>query len=148
MSEDQLRGSSPVHSRAGNLYAPCLMLLIHPLWGQVGGGWALEIETFLGPLIWHKAGRRVPFGAQPPPTCPSNGCCPHQKNYAQGRINHRCIGSFIYKSSRVTLKGYLREVSGPIPPLQWGLKALTQITALLPPHPPPIQNLLEINRKL
>ncbi len=29
--------------------------------------------------------------AQPPPTCPTNGCCPHQKHYAQGRINHRCI---------------------------------------------------------
>jgi hypothetical protein len=31
--------------------------------------------------------------AQPPPTCPSNGCCPHQKHYAWGRINHRCINS-------------------------------------------------------
>ncbi len=29
--------------------------------------------------------------AQPPPTCPSNVCCPHQKHYARGRINHRCI---------------------------------------------------------
>jgi hypothetical protein len=28
---------------------------------------------------------------QPPPTCPSNRCCPHQKHYAQGRIDHRCI---------------------------------------------------------
>jgi hypothetical protein len=32
--------------------------------GQVGGGWALEIETFLGPVKWHRAIRRVPFGAQ------------------------------------------------------------------------------------
>ncbi len=30
--------------------------------GQVGGGWALEIETFLGPVQWHRAVRRVPFG--------------------------------------------------------------------------------------
>jgi hypothetical protein len=29
----------------------------------VGGGWALEIETFLGPLKWHPAVRRKPFGA-------------------------------------------------------------------------------------
>jgi hypothetical protein len=36
----------------------------HPLRGQVGGGWALEILTFLGPVKWHRADRRVPFGAQ------------------------------------------------------------------------------------
>ncbi len=32
--------------------------------GQVGGGWALEMESFLGPVKWHQADRRVPFGAQ------------------------------------------------------------------------------------
>ncbi len=32
--------------------------------GQVGGGWALEMESFLGPVKWHWADRRVPFGAQ------------------------------------------------------------------------------------
>ncbi len=36
----------------------------YPLQGQVGGGWALEIESFLGPVKWHQADRRVPFGAQ------------------------------------------------------------------------------------
>ncbi len=30
----------------------------------MGGGWALEIECFLGPGKWHRADRRVPFGAQ------------------------------------------------------------------------------------
>jgi hypothetical protein len=25
----------------------------NPLLGQVGGGWALEIETFLGSVKWH-----------------------------------------------------------------------------------------------
>ncbi len=35
-----------------------------PLRGQVGGGWALEIESLLGPVKWHRANRRVPFGAQ------------------------------------------------------------------------------------
>jgi hypothetical protein len=35
--------------------------------------------------------------AQPPPTCPRNGCCPHQKQYAWGRLNHRYINSF-YKT--------------------------------------------------
>ncbi len=32
--------------------------------------------------------------AQPAPTCPGNGCCPHQKQYARGRIYHRCINSY------------------------------------------------------
>ncbi len=35
-----------------------------PLREQVGGGWALEIEPFLGPVKWHRAVRRVPFVAQ------------------------------------------------------------------------------------
>jgi hypothetical protein len=28
---------------------------------EVGGGWNLEIETFLGPVKWHQAVRRGPF---------------------------------------------------------------------------------------
>ncbi len=32
-----------------------------PLRGQVGGYWALEIETFLDPVKWHWAVRRVPL---------------------------------------------------------------------------------------
>jgi hypothetical protein len=35
-----------------------------PLRGQVGGGWALEIETFLGPVKWNRAVRRVPLGQE------------------------------------------------------------------------------------
>ncbi len=44
--------------------APCVMFLIRAdtLRGQVGGGWALEIVSFLGPVKWHRADRRVPFG--------------------------------------------------------------------------------------
>ncbi len=46
--------------------APCIMFWMpeYPLRGQVGGGWALEIESFLGPVKWHQAERQVPFGAQ------------------------------------------------------------------------------------
>ena len=46
--------------------APCIMFWIraYPLRGEVGGGWALEFESFLGPVKWHRADRRVPFGAQ------------------------------------------------------------------------------------
>ncbi len=43
---------SPVHN------------VLDPLLGQVGGGWALEFESFLGPVKWHRVDRRVPFGAQ------------------------------------------------------------------------------------
>jgi hypothetical protein len=84
-----------------------------PLRGQVGDVWALEIESFLGPVKWHRVNSRVLFGAQktqisraqPPPTCPSNGSARIKNHYVQGRINHRCIGSFMYKSPRVTLTG-------------------------------------------
>jgi hypothetical protein len=46
--------------------APCIMLWMraYPLRGEVGGGWALEFSGFLGPVKWHRADRRVPFGAQ------------------------------------------------------------------------------------
>ena len=45
--------------------APCIMfwMCAYPLLGQMGGGWALEFE-FLGPVKWHRADRRVPFGTQ------------------------------------------------------------------------------------
>jgi hypothetical protein len=35
----------------------------YTLRGEVGGGWALEFPSFLGPVKWHPADRRVPFGA-------------------------------------------------------------------------------------
>ncbi len=41
-----------------------LLMKVNPLRGQKGGGWALEIEIFLGPVKWHRAIRRVPFGVQ------------------------------------------------------------------------------------
>ncbi len=49
--------------------APCVMFLMctDTLRGQVGGGWALEIESFMGPVKWHRADWRVPFGAQKTP---------------------------------------------------------------------------------
>ncbi len=93
------------------IYAPmiytalCVMFLMQAdtLRGQVGGGWVLEMESFLGPVKWH---RRVPFGAQktqdfqgPTPShLPTQCICPYQKHYAQGHINHRCIGGLMYRS--------------------------------------------------
>ncbi len=63
--------------------APYIMFWMraYPLQGEVGGGWGLELDSFLGPVKRHREYRRVPFGpeklenfrAQPPPTSPSNG---------------------------------------------------------------------------
>ncbi len=44
-----------------------ILMRADPLRGQMGGGWTLEIETFLGPVKWHRAVRRVPFPSPPPP---------------------------------------------------------------------------------
>jgi hypothetical protein len=46
--------------------APCIMfwMRVCTLRGEVGGGWALEFPSFLSPVKWERAGRRVPFGAQ------------------------------------------------------------------------------------
>ncbi len=46
--------------------APCIMFWMgaYTLRGEVGGGWALEFPSFLGPVKWERADRRVPFGAQ------------------------------------------------------------------------------------
>ncbi len=69
-----------------------LLMRANTLQGQVGGGGALEIETFLGSMKWHRAVRRVPFEAQ------KVKFCPLQKHYVQGR-NQRSTGSFMYMSS-------------------------------------------------
>ncbi len=46
--------------------APCIMfwMRVYPLRGYLGWGWALEFESFLGPVKWHRTDRRVPFVAQ------------------------------------------------------------------------------------
>ncbi len=41
-----------------------LLMRANQLQGQVGGGWALEIEIYLSPVKWYQAVRRVSFGAQ------------------------------------------------------------------------------------
>ncbi len=41
-----------------------VLMRADPLQGQEGRGWALEIETFLGPVTWHRAVKRVQLGPQ------------------------------------------------------------------------------------
>ncbi len=63
----------------------------NPLLGQAGGGWALEISTFLDPkwrlpdgsMPFHSAQKRLNIQGQPPPTCPRNGCTSLQYLWSQ-----------------------------------------------------------------
>jgi hypothetical protein len=68
-----------------NYTAPCVMLLMP----QMALAYRLDAISQRQKLSISRA--------QPHPTCPSKRCCPHQKHYARGRINHRCIGGFMYK---------------------------------------------------
>jgi hypothetical protein len=73
--------------------APCVMFLMRAdtLHGQVGGGWALEMQSFFGPCEMASSRQT---SAHPLPLAHVM----YQKPYAQGRINHRCTGGFMYKS--------------------------------------------------
>jgi hypothetical protein len=76
--------------------ALCIMFWMraYPLLGQLGGRWALEISSFLGPK-WHSPIGLMPFQrgskklsisrAQPPPICPRNGCA-HIQNIMHGAV--------------------------------------------------------------
>ncbi len=79
------------------------------------------ISSFLGPK-WHSTIGSMSFPrtkklsisrAQPPPTCPSNGCCPRQKHYERGGINHRCIGP-PWRGLRVHTSKTGKQCSGSI----------------------------------
>jgi hypothetical protein len=41
--------------------APCIIFWMraYPFRGEVGWGWAPEFKSFLGPVKWHRADRRV-----------------------------------------------------------------------------------------
>jgi hypothetical protein len=41
--------------------APCIMFWMRAYTLHGGGGWALEFPSFLGPVKWERAARRVPF---------------------------------------------------------------------------------------
>jgi hypothetical protein len=74
--------------------ARCIMFSMraYPFRGEVGGGWALEFESFLGPVKWQRADRQVPFGAQktrevqgPTPShFPKQWMCTHPKTVCTG----------------------------------------------------------------
>jgi hypothetical protein len=47
--------------------APCVMFLMRAdtLRGQKGGGWALEMKSFLGPVKWHRTQSQLNRTPQP-----------------------------------------------------------------------------------
>ncbi len=141
-----------------------IMLLMRAASFMRASGWRLGPgnRDFFGPCEMHRADRRVPFGAQksrdfqgpiplawPPPSYPSNGCFPHQKCYVQNRINHKCIGGFMYKIPWV-----VSVIKAPnTPPVRlsniFSLVRLSNKTALIPPpspHPELIRNQQETVR--
>ncbi len=75
-------------------------------------GYPLHSDTFFGPK-WHSPVGSMPFHraqkvsisrAQPPPTRPRNGCCPHQKHYARGRIKHRCRKATVLQTPIIAIQ--------------------------------------------
>ncbi len=68
----------------------CIMfwMRVYLLLGQVGGCWALEFESFLGPVNGIEPIGECHFGPK------KLEICMHPKHYAWGCINHRCINSY------------------------------------------------------
>jgi hypothetical protein len=84
------------------IYTALFLMRAYPLLGQVGGGWALEFSSFLGP-IWHspigsmpfhRAQKTLEFQGPIPSHLPLYCICMHPKHYVRGCINHRCINSY------------------------------------------------------
>ncbi len=116
----------------------------NPLRGQVGGGWALEIETFLFPVKWLRAVRRAPFGpqksrdfqGQPPPTCLSTVMdLPASKALRTGPYQ-----------SKVHRQFYAHELPGPTARL-WRSEQAQCSKFFLPHCPPPPTQLVNLNYK-
>jgi hypothetical protein len=104
--------------------ALCIMFWTraYPLLGQVGGGWALEILSFLGPkwhspigsMTLHRAQKTLELQGPIPSHLPSLWICTHPKHYAQGNINHRCINSYIVVYACLVMENYFIVI------ISWG----------------------------
>jgi hypothetical protein len=89
-----------------DLYGPvCTVMFLmraDPLRGQAGGGWALEIDTFLGPVKWHRAVWRVPFGAQ-------KSRCVLRKNsfHKLHRLKHYFLSTSVGETCKYSMQFFL-----------------------------------------
>jgi hypothetical protein len=68
----------------------------YPLRGQVGGDRAQKIESFLGPVKWHRADRRVPFGAQKTRTYSTLF-----NTSSSAALRFLCVGKWCYRNRTV-----------------------------------------------
>jgi hypothetical protein len=85
------------------VYSPVHIVWMHayPFLGEIGGGWALEFSSFLGPkwhspigsMPFHRSQKTRQFQGPTPSHFPSQCICTHRKHYAQGCINQRCKNS-------------------------------------------------------
>ncbi len=116
----------------------------NPLLGQVGGCWALEILTFLGPkwhspnglMSFHRAQKSLDFQGPTPCHLPSYFICPYQKHNILGRINHSFyVACSVYAyQSQTFLKIMLFPISQAIYTSKLGLckKLPTNISCYSP----------------
>jgi hypothetical protein len=88
-----------------------LLMPADPLLGKVGGGWALDISTFLGPK-WHSPEGSIPFHRAQKSLDPLLLALVTDllasKALRTGRINHRSINSY-----SVVHMYLFRQVEGP-----------------------------------
>ncbi len=90
--------------------APCIMFWMgaYTLRGEVGGGWALEMENFWGHVKWHGADRRVPFVAQK-----TLSVFFHAPQPCQRKLPYKCFGPqllvVVLKSSLLRSKEAISE---------------------------------------
>jgi hypothetical protein len=97
-------GSATLDSRVHKTtYAPmiytaqCVMVLMQAdtLCGEVGGEFCgPQIPLAYRLVIFHRGPQNSRFPVPTPPPFPTLSIRPHQKAYARGRINHRCINSY------------------------------------------------------
>jgi hypothetical protein len=118
----------------------------YPSLGEVGGDRALEFSSFLGPMKWHRADRRVPFEAH----TVGGGRAGELRNLITVLGSLRCIKELNHPAPHLlfspsTLPILPLQPSYSPPPTRLPHFSPTDF----PPFPPPhIQHLLEINSKL
>jgi hypothetical protein len=83
----------------------------YPLRGEVGGGWAQNGTPLSAHCHFTGPKKTREFQGLTPSHFPSWWICTHPKHYAQGCINHRCIGCFMHTRLLVTLTGCIVERS-------------------------------------
>jgi hypothetical protein len=119
-----------------DLYGPLRNALMraNPLLGQVRGGWALEIKTFLSPMKWHRTFRRMLFPGPYPLPLAQVMDLPASKALHTGPFQSQVNGYF-----------YVHELPGPIARL-WGTmrehSAVNFSNRTAPPPPPSAVNLI------